>query len=69
MNQLTQYIQRLQLGGVRALKADETLTLKEAQKQFGHMYEVYEKMMASNGEIISSQNTELSKLDRELTSF
>ncbi|OAS17557.1 hypothetical protein [Paenibacillus oryzisoli] len=69
MNQLTQYIQRLQLGGARALKADETVTLKEAQKQFGEMYEVYAKMMASNGDIISSQNTELSKLDRELTSF
>lgn len=69
MSQLSQYIQRLQLGGTRALKADETQTLKETQKQFGNMYEVYEKMMASSGDIISSQNTELSKLDRDLTSF
>jgi hypothetical protein len=69
MSQLSQYIQRLQLGGARALKADETQTLKETQKQFGNMYEVYEKMMASSGDIISSQNADLSKIDRDLTIF
>ncbi|MDR6554016.1 hypothetical protein [Paenibacillus qinlingensis] len=69
MTQLSQYIQRLQLGGVRALKPDETLTLKEIHKQFSDLYEIYEKMMASNGDIISSQNEELTKLDREMTAF
>ncbi|MNG39672.1 hypothetical protein D3C84_1278720 [compost metagenome] len=51
------------------MKADEAQTLKETQKQFGGMYEEYEKMMASNGDIISSQNEELAKRDRELTTF
>ncbi|WNR45821.1 hypothetical protein [Paenibacillus roseipurpureus] len=68
-DQLSQFVQRLQLGGERALKGDEIQTLKEAQKQYNSMYEVYEKMMASNGDIISSQNSKLSELDRNLTAF
>ncbi|GFZ86361.1 hypothetical protein GCM10008018_35580 [Paenibacillus marchantiophytorum] len=69
MTQLTQYLQRLQVGGERAFKADEIQTLKEAGLQYKNMYEIYEKMMASNGEIISSQNAKLAVLDRNLTQF
>jgi hypothetical protein len=69
MTQLTQYLQRLQVGGERTLKPDELLTLKEAGLQFKSMYESYEKIMASNGDIVSSQNTKLADLDRNLTTF
>lgn len=69
ISQLSQYVQRLQLGGTRALKTDEAQTLKEAQKQYASMYEVYEKLMASDGGIISSQNAKLSELDGNLATF
>ncbi|OCT14911.1 hypothetical protein A8709_12310 [Paenibacillus pectinilyticus] len=69
MSQLTQYVQRLQLGGARTLKADELQTMKETQKEYNDMYAVYEVMMASNGHIISSQNAKLTELDRNLTTF
>ncbi|NOV04049.1 hypothetical protein GC097_29160 [Paenibacillus sp. LMG 31457] len=69
MTQLTQYVQRLQIGGERALKPEELQTLKEAGLQYKSMYEVYEKIMASNGDIITSQNTKLAELDRNLTAF
>ncbi|MDU0203528.1 MULTISPECIES: S-adenosylmethionine decarboxylase [Paenibacillus] len=69
MMQLSQYLQRLQIGGERALKPDELQTLKEAGLQYKSMYEVYEKIMASNGDIVSSQNTKLAELDSNLTAF
>lgn len=69
MTQFTQYLQRLQIGGDRTLKADEGQTLKEVALQYKSLYEVYEKIMASNGDIVSSQNTKLTELDRNLTSF
>ncbi|SDN57470.1 hypothetical protein SAMN04487897_103216 [Paenibacillus sp. yr247] len=69
MTQLTQYLQRLQVGGVRALKPDELQTLKEAGLQYKSIYDIYEKIMASNGDIVSSQNTKLAELDRNLTAF
>ncbi|OPH48601.1 hypothetical protein BC351_09065 [Paenibacillus ferrarius] len=69
MIQLTQYLQRLQVGGERAFKPDELQTLKEVGQKYKSMYEIYEKLMASNGDIISSQNTKLAELDRDLTQF
>lgn len=69
MTQFTQYLQRLQIGGERTVKADEGQTLKEVAMQYKSLYEVYEKIMASNGDIVSSQNTKLAELDRNLTSF
>ena len=69
MDQLSQFVQRLQLGGERALTPAESQTLKESQKQYNSMCEVYVKMMASSGKIISSQNAKLSELDRNLTAY
>ncbi|MCY9663791.1 S-adenosylmethionine decarboxylase [Paenibacillus alginolyticus] len=69
MTQLMQYLKRLQVGGKRALKPDEIQVLKEVCLQYKSMYDLYEKMMASNGDIVSSQNTKMAELDRNLTSF
>ncbi|WP_063860275.1 MULTISPECIES: hypothetical protein [unclassified Paenibacillus] len=69
MTQLTQYLKRLQVGGERMLKPDEIQTLKEVWVQYKSLYDLYEKLMASNGDIVSSQNTKLTELDRNLTSF
>ncbi|WP_187273975.1 S-adenosylmethionine decarboxylase [Paenibacillus sp. N3.4] len=69
LTQLTQYIQRLQVGGERPLKTDELQTLKEAGTQYKNMYSLYEKMMASSGRIVSSQNSKLIDADHSLTSM
>lgn len=69
LTQLMQYIQRLQIGGERQLKPEEIQTLQEAANQYKAMYQVYEKIMASNGDIISSQNAKLTELDSALTTL
>jgi len=66
LTQLMQYILRLQIGGQRALRADELSTLQEAGKLFAQMYETYGKLFTSGGAIASSQNSRLVKLDKEL---
>ncbi|MDD9269889.1 S-adenosylmethionine decarboxylase [Paenibacillus sp. GCM10023248] len=69
ITQLSQYLQRLQVGGERALKPEEQQILKEAATQYKSMYDIYEKIMASNGDIVTSQNDKLAKLDTDLTTF
>ncbi|UJF32025.1 hypothetical protein [Paenibacillus hexagrammi] len=65
--QLMQYIQRLQIGGERKLKTEEIATLQETAEKFKRIYEVYEKLMSSDGQIITSQNEELTKADQDLS--
>ncbi|NEW04471.1 hypothetical protein GK047_00340 [Paenibacillus sp. SYP-B3998] len=67
LTQLMQYIQRLQIGGERQLKPDEIQTLQETANQYKDMYQLYEKIMASSGGVISSQNVKLTELNDALT--
>ncbi|MGG1555534.1 MULTISPECIES: hypothetical protein [Paenibacillus] len=69
VDQLSQFVQRMQLGGARTLKPDEIQTLKETRDQYDKMYDIYEKLMASNGDIVSSQNAKLAELDGALAAF
>ncbi|MBD0381663.1 S-adenosylmethionine decarboxylase [Paenibacillus sedimenti] len=69
LTQLMQYIQRLQIGGERPLKSEETQTLQEAANQYRAMYGIYEKLMASDGNVVSSQNAKLAELDNALATL
>ena len=69
MTQLMQYLKRLQVGGERALKPDEIQVLKEVWLQYKSLYDLYEKIMASNGDIVSSQNTKLAELRSKFNLF
>jgi hypothetical protein len=69
MNQLMQYVLRLQVGGHRQLKADEKQTLQDAAEQFQDIYAAYEQLMSSRGSIISSQQEKLAKKDESLSNM
>jgi hypothetical protein len=69
MNQLMQYVLRLQVGGHRVLKADEKQTLQDAAVQFQDIYAAYGELMSSRGSIISSQHDKLIKKDESLSSM
>jgi len=64
--QLMQYILRLQIGGERALKADEQGVLQESAKLYAQLYEAYGKLMTSSGSVVTSQSEAVSKNDEAL---
>ncbi|MBP1995945.1 hypothetical protein J2Z66_007587 [Paenibacillus eucommiae] len=66
VNQLMQYVLRLQVGGNRPLRAEEKQALQEASAQFQDLYDVYEALMSSGSSIISSQNNKLIKQDEAI---
>ncbi|WP_409341728.1 S-adenosylmethionine decarboxylase [Paenibacillus sp. MBLB4367] len=66
MQQLLQYIVRLQIAGQRALKAEEVQTIQAAGKLYKTMNEDYAKLMSSGGSVISSQNDKLKKTDKAI---
>lgn len=65
VNELLQWMVRLQIGGQRALKPEETQTLQEAAKLFKPFYDEYGKLM-TNGRYVSSQGDKIMKIDHEL---
>jgi hypothetical protein len=67
MNQLMQYVLRLQVGGNRPLKVEEKQVLQDAAAQFKDIYEIYQKLMSSGGSIIFSQHEKLVKKDGVLS--
>ena len=69
LQQLMQYMLRLQIGGERPLKPEELRTLEEAGKQFSGMYDAYQKLFASGSRIMTSGNEELKKGDASLSEF
>jgi hypothetical protein len=64
--QLMQYILRVQIGGQRALRADEAQTLLEIRKLFADLYDAYGRLLSSSYTIIGSQNTALIKADKAI---
>ncbi|GAA3408388.1 hypothetical protein ACFFNY_12910 [Paenibacillus hodogayensis] len=66
VEQLVQCVLRLQIGGSRALKADEKEALGEASRAFKDVYEGYGKLLTSSGKLVSSQNDKVAKLDEQL---
>jgi hypothetical protein len=66
IEQLVQFVTRLQIGGDRALKQEERDTFGKASLLFKQMYEVYGKLLTSGGRTVSSQNDKLAGLDKEL---
>lgn len=66
IEQLVQVVLRLQIGGERALRADEKEMLSKAALTFKDIYEGYGKLLTSSGKPVSSQSDKLAKLDGEL---
>jgi hypothetical protein len=67
MNQLMQYVLRLQVGGTRPLKTEEKQLFQDAALQFQDIYAIYEKLMSSSGTIIASEHGKLVKKDQFLS--
>ncbi|WP_312886597.1 S-adenosylmethionine decarboxylase [Paenibacillus foliorum] len=67
LTQLMQYVVRLQIGGQRPLKADESQTLDQVRKQYADLYDAYGKLMSADHKIVSSQNERLIKTDKAMT--
>jgi hypothetical protein len=66
VEEMLQYILRLQVGGSRELNAGETGVFAEASGRFRSLYEAYQTLIGSKGRVIASQNRELERHDREL---
>jgi len=67
VEKLLQYVLRVQIGGERAVRAEEQETLAMASEQFAAIYEVYGKLLHSSGKPSSSADGELRKLDKQLS--
>jgi hypothetical protein len=67
MTRMMDYILRLQIGGNRLLKPDESEVFQSASKLFIQLFEDYAKLMSSqNNDLISSQNTKVHKIDQAI---
>lgn len=66
VNELMQFIMRLQIGGNRLLKADELEMIRKSGEQFRQLYEAYESLLSSGGSIINSQSEKISELDQAI---
>jgi len=66
VDELLQYILRLQIGGARPLKPEEAETLQQASKTYRKLFEDYGKLLTAGGELIESQSTKVSKADKEI---
>lgn len=65
VNELLQWIVRLQIGGTRGLKPEEVQLLQESAKLFKPLYENYGKLMTDSG-YVPSQGEKLAKDDSAL---
>lgn len=66
LDQLVQFVLRLQIAGERALKPEEKETIAKAAQTFKEMFESYGKLISASGKLVSSQNDKLAKLDRDM---
>lgn len=66
MNELMQFMMRLQLGGSRPLKADEVKALHEASTIFDQLEAGYGKLLSSGGSVLSSQSKRVAEADEKL---
>lgn len=66
LSELMQAILRMQIGGQRTLKKEETGALQEAAKLYGVIYENYQKLVSSSGSPISSNGKALAEADDQL---
>ncbi|WJH32510.1 hypothetical protein N6H14_19345 [Paenibacillus sp. CC-CFT747] len=64
--QLQQVLLRLQIGGRRTLKPEETQLIGEAAELFQRLYEEYGGLMGPNHRLIPSKNDKVRKFDKEL---
>ncbi|MCZ8513323.1 S-adenosylmethionine decarboxylase [Paenibacillus filicis] len=67
LSDLMQYILRLQVGGGRQLRADESQALNDVNNQFAVLYDAYSKLLSSGGDIVSSQNSRLQEADKSIS--
>lgn len=67
LNELMQFMLRLQLGGSRPLKEGETKALQEASTIFDGIAESYGKLLSSGGDVLSSQNDKIAEADGKMT--
>lgn len=69
VEQLLQYIVRLQIGGDRVLVDSDTEVFRKAEDELRRLHEAYKLLLGSDGSVIASKSAEVSKLDRELYEF
>jgi hypothetical protein len=60
---LLQYLLRLEIGGQRPLRPEESQTLQELGKMFKAFYADYAKLLDSDKNVTASQNGKLAKTD------
>jgi hypothetical protein len=68
-SQLMQIILRLQIGGERGLRPEEQQIFADAATRFDKLFAAYQKLMASGGAIVSSQNDKLVEVDDALNDW
>ncbi|OXM86936.1 S-adenosylmethionine decarboxylase [Paenibacillus rigui] len=66
LSHLMQYVIRLQIGGNRPMRSEESQAMLEARKLFAEMYDAYSKLLSSHNEIVASQNERLIKADKAM---
>lgn len=64
--ELLQFILRLQIGGARTLKPEETTTLQEFGKLYKDMFQAYGELLASDGHLLSSRSDKVKKADKAM---
>ncbi len=69
LNELLQYIMRLQIGGNRTLQPGEIKVFQDSVKQFEQMYQIYNDLFSDGGRVYSLQNDKLKKFDDQLYSM
>ena len=69
LSKLMQYIERLQIGGRRALKPEEISLLQQITQDFKPVYTAYDKLISTNVKVNASQNSTMMKQDQKISSF
>ncbi|WP_166238890.1 S-adenosylmethionine decarboxylase [Paenibacillus turpanensis] len=63
---IVQYITRLQIGGDRPLKKEETQVLVTLSERLQKLYEAYGALVSENGQVIKSQKDKIIQIDAEM---
>jgi flagellar biogenesis protein FliO len=69
LSSIVQYVLRLQIGGQRDLKEKEQNAIREVSKSFKDIYSIYETLLSSSYEVISSQNAKLDTIDQKVSNY
>ena len=66
VSDLLEYIMRLQIGGNRQLSDKELSVFHEVRDSFAELHGIYEALLSSKGEVITSQNRLLQRTEQAI---